>query len=113
MAAPDPADLAAELGRQELRTWLRGPPQKERDEITRAENLDPKLAEAILSAPIAVSGVSQMHFGRLRNQAIEAQNPCVSANLAEMEEAIATLEKTIAANREGLRREIGNSFARK
>src|SRR5262249_40063266 len=58
---PDPANLAAELGRQELRTYLRSLPQKERDEITRSENLDPKLAEAILSAPIALSGVSQMH----------------------------------------------------
>ena len=110
LKAPDPANLAAELGRQELRTYLRGLSQADRDAITRAENLDPKLAEAILSAPIALSGVSQMHFDRLRNQAIEAQNPGVSANLAEMEEAIGVLEKTIAANREGVAREVGNKF---
>ena len=107
---PDPANLAAELGRQEHRTYLRGLSQKERDEITRSENLDPKLAEAILSAPIALSGVSQMHYDRLRNQAIEAQNPGVAANLTEMEEAIGTLEKTIEANRKGVFDEIGLKY---
>ena len=107
---PDPANLAAELGRQELRTYLRSLPQPERDAITRSENLDPKLAEAILSAPRALSGVAQMHYDRMRNQAIEAQNPGVSANLAEMEEAISVLERTIAVNREGVAREIGNKF---
>src|SRR5262249_39481359 len=105
LKAPDPANLAAELGRQELRTYLRGLSQADRDAITRAESLDPKLAEAILSAPIALSGVSQVHYDTLRNRAIEAQNPGVSENLREMEEAIGVLEKTISANREGIARE--------
>ena len=51
-----------------------------------------------------------MHYDTLRNRAIEAANPGVSENLREMEEAISVLEKTIAANREGLPREIGNKF---
>src|SRR5262249_22975607 len=80
---PDPANLAAELGRQELRTYLRSLSQADRDAITRSESLDPKLAEAILSAPIALSGVSQMHYDTLRNRAIEEANPGVSENFRE------------------------------
>jgi soluble cytochrome b562 len=40
----------------------------------------------------------------------EAQNPGVAAELAEMEAAIGTLERTIEANRKGVSEEIGLKY---
>src|SRR5262249_27259700 len=57
-----------------------------------------------------LSGVSQMHYDLLRSRAIEMANPGVAENLKEMEEAIGVLEKTIAANRDGIVAEIGQKY---
>jgi len=109
---PDPTNLAAVMDRQETRAWLRGMTQEQRDDYFRdnGDNLDPSIVEAVITAPREKSGIAQTRYDMLKSRAIEAQNPGVSENLKEMEEAIATLEKTIAANREGLPREIGNKF---
>src|SRR5205085_9015718 len=50
---PDRKDAAAELGRQEIRTWLRSLSQAERDRMFNGggERVDPAIAEAVLSAP--------------------------------------------------------------
>ncbi|MGY4262376.1 hypothetical protein ACVJF2_000946 [Bradyrhizobium sp. USDA 4519] len=62
----DPADAAGAIAKMELRTWLRGLPQVERDKITRAENLDPQVRAAIIEAALALTGVADSHLAVLK-----------------------------------------------
>src|SRR5262245_6887657 len=44
----DPTDAAGAAARKEIREWLRGMSQNERDNITRSENINPQIRAALL-----------------------------------------------------------------
>ena len=75
----DPADAAGAISRMEIRTWLRGLPQGERDKVTRAENIDPQISAAIIEAPAVMTGVADSHRDNLLNKAMQGAygEPCI------------------------------------
>jgi hypothetical protein len=58
---PDPTDAAAAIARMEIRTWLRGLPQAERDAVTESSSLDPQIRQAIMEAPAQMTNVAASH----------------------------------------------------
>jgi hypothetical protein len=82
--------------------------QKERDELTRSpEKLDPILADAILSAPASLSGVSPTHRQQLIDRALQAQHGDALAELQELESAIEAAESVVETARDEIRLEAG------
>jgi hypothetical protein len=104
---PDKSDIAGELQRQEIRAWARGLSQQERDAFFGRDDVPPAIAEAVMSAPRELSQVAASHYGLLKDRAVEAQNPGLAEELAEVEQAISVVERTIQANSAGLVEEIG------
>jgi hypothetical protein len=51
----DPTDAAGAAARKEIREWLRGMSQSERDKITRSENIDPQIRAALLDPNVPVA----------------------------------------------------------
>src|SRR5205085_2180098 len=97
---PDRKDAAAELGRQEIRTWLRSLSQAERDRMFNGggERVDPAIAEAVLSAPPELSGVAQSNLKVMKNRLLESQFPGELDGLADLEKAIAVCERSATVN---------------
>jgi hypothetical protein len=82
--------------------------QKQRDALTRnPEALDPIEAEALVTAPASLTGVSKMHRQQLIDRALEAQHGEKIAELKELERAIEAAESAVTAGRDEVRLESG------
>ena len=82
--------------------------QKQRDALTRnPDNLDPIMAEALVTAPASLTGVSKMHRQQITDRALEAQHGEKIAELKELERAIEAAESAVAAGRDEVRLEAG------
>jgi hypothetical protein len=106
---PDRKDAAAELGRQEIRAWLRSMPQAKRDRMFNGggEQVDPAIADAVLSAPRVLSGVAASHLKLMQDRLLEAQFPGELDDLADLENAIAVTERAATVNMNEIIREMG------
>jgi hypothetical protein len=82
--------------------------QKQRDALTRnPEALDPITAEALVTAPASLTGISKMHRQQLVDRALQAQHGEAVAELQELERAIEVAESAVEAGRDEIRLEAG------
>jgi hypothetical protein len=82
--------------------------QKQRDQITRnPDEIDPVTAEALVTAPASLTGISKMHRQQLIDRALQAQHGDEIAELRELERAIEAAESAVEAGREEIRLEAG------
>jgi hypothetical protein len=106
LASPDPAGDAV---RREIRDRLYAMPPKDRDSFiqSRIDRLEPIEAEAILTAPAWLSGVSESHRTLLNDRALEAQHGEKVVELQSLEQAIEAAESAVDAARDEIRLELG------
>jgi hypothetical protein len=82
--------------------------QKQRDALTRNPDLlDPITAEALVTAPASLTGISKMHRQQLIERALQAQHGGKIAELKELERAIEAAESAVEAGRDEIRLEAG------
>jgi hypothetical protein len=82
--------------------------QKQRDALTRnPEALDPITAEALVTAPASLTGISEIHRQQLVDRALQAQHGDKIAELQELERAIEVAESAVEAGRDEIRLEAG------
>jgi hypothetical protein len=80
--------------------------QKQRDALTRnPEALDPITAEALVTAPASLTGISKMHRQQLVDRALQAQHGEAIAELKELERAIEAAESAVEMGRDEIRLE--------
>ncbi|MCP1835119.1 hypothetical protein J2R76_003455 [Bradyrhizobium sp. USDA 4532] len=103
----DPADAAGAIAKMELRTWLRGLPQVERDKITRAENLGPQVRAAIIEAALALTGVADSHLGVLKEKVLREVHGSLIDDIAQLEDAISVATSAVEAGRESVHIDTG------
>ncbi|MDN4988837.1 hypothetical protein QY049_37460 [Bradyrhizobium sp. WYCCWR 13022] len=103
----DPADAAGAIARMEIRTWLRGLPQGERDKITRSENIDPQIRSAIIEAPAVMTGVADSHVSLLKEKALRELHGALMDEIAELSTAIDVAASAVEAGRDSARIDTG------
>jgi hypothetical protein len=103
----DPTDAAGAAARKEIREWLRGLPQSERDKITIAEDIDPQLRAAILEAPAMLTGVAQTHLNLLKEKALREVHGSLLDEIAELSSAIDMAASAVEAGRDSTRVDTG------
>lgn len=103
----DPTDAAGAIARMEMRTWLRGLPQSERDKITIAEDIDPQLRAAILEAPAMLTGVAQTHLNLLKEKALREVHGSLIDEIAKLSSAIDVAASAVEAGRDSTRLDTG------
>jgi hypothetical protein len=82
--------------------------QKQRDALTRnPEALDPITAEALVTAPASLTGISKMHHQQLVDRALQAQQGDKIDELKELERAIEVAESAVETGRDEIRLESG------
>jgi hypothetical protein len=106
---PDKTNVVAALERQELRAWVHGLSQADRDKIFNGggERVDPAIVEAVLFAAPELSGVAPSHLNLMRQRLLEIQFPGESADLADIEQAIALTERSVQVSVDEIAKEIG------
>jgi hypothetical protein len=71
------------------------------------DNLDPITAEALVTVPASLTGISKMHRQQLIDRALQAQHGGKIAELKELERAIEAAESAVEAGRDEIRLETG------
>jgi hypothetical protein len=71
------------------------------------EALDPITAEALVTAPASLTGISQTHRQLLIDRALQAQHGDKIAELKELERAIEFAESAVKTGRDEIRMEAG------
>jgi hypothetical protein len=106
---PDKSDIVGAMHRREMREFLRGMPDKERNRYLsqRRENMDPNLALAIVEMPAEFSGVLQSDRNDLLDRALEAQHGEKMTQLRELDHAIEVAESAVETGRDEVRQEAG------
>ena len=105
----DQTNVVAALERQEIRTWLRSLDQAQRDKLFLGggERVTPAIAEAVMTAPPALSGVAPSNINLMKERALEAQFPGEIEALADMERAIEVTERAVNVNTTEILNEMG------
>ena len=104
----DKSDVYGLQRRAELRTYLRGLPEKERRAIgANFENLDPEMALAIREMPAALSGMLESDHQRLLDRALQVKHGDAIGEIADLEAGIAIAEGALVAARETLGEDVG------
>lgn len=103
----DPTDAAGAIARMEIRSWLRGLPQGERDKITRAENIDPNIRSAIIDAPAVMTGVADSHLNLLKEKVLRETHGSLMDEIAELSTAIDVAASAVEAGRDSVRIDTG------
>jgi hypothetical protein len=114
----DPADMAAALRRQELRSVLRGMDNQARDKFLkdngRLSGLDPEIRQAILEMPASMSGVPQTTRDQLLREAVEELNGPALDEIHALEQAIEIAASALEEGKSDIQRaavEIDPGFA--
>lgn len=105
LEGPDRSDLAGAVMRGEIRSWLRGMKIDERSQALNGD-VDPLIALAVVEAPAALSGVNPATHKRLVSAAIDALHPGERAKIAELERALETTQRAVAAAEGGIKSEL-------
>jgi hypothetical protein len=104
----DKTDVYGLYRRAELRTYLRGLPEKDRRAIgANIENLDPEMALAISEMPAALSGMLESDHQQLLDRALQTKHGDAIGEIADLEEAIKIAEGALVAARETLGEDVG------
>src|SRR5262245_33508491 len=109
LTQPDQTNIVAALERQEIRTWLRSLDQAQRDKLFLGggERVTHAIAEAVRTAPPALSGVAPSNINLMKERALEAQFPGEIEALADMERAIEVTERAVNVNTTEILNEMG------
>jgi hypothetical protein len=102
----DPADAAGAIARMEIRTWLRGLPQSERDAITGSSKLDPQIRAAIVEAPPQMTGVAESHRGLILESIMRETHGELIDEAAELATAIEAAESAVEGGRDAARLDL-------
>lgn len=103
----DKSDFAGALRRQELRAWLRGLPDRDRNRILALPELvDPDIAIAITEQPAQLSGVTEGQRTRLADRAIASRYPSEITTVSTIGDGAESLEHTVGTTIN----EIGGAF---
>jgi hypothetical protein len=82
--------------------------QEQRNKLTiNPDKLDPIEAEALVTAPASLTGISEIHREMLVDRALQAQHGDKIAELQTLERAIVAAESAVEAGREEIRLESG------
>ena len=82
--------------------------QKQRDALTRnPEALDPITAEALVTAPASLTGISEIHRQQLVDRALQAQHGEALSELQTLERAIEAAASAVEMARDEIRLESG------
>jgi hypothetical protein len=82
--------------------------QEQRNKLTiNPDKLDPIEAEALVTAPASLTGISEVHRKLLVDRALQAQHGDKIAELQTLERAIEAAESAVEAGREEVRLETG------
>jgi hypothetical protein len=82
--------------------------QKQRDALTRSpEALDPITAEALVTAPQSLTGISEIHRQQLVDRALQAQHGEALSELQTLEKAIEAAASAVEMARDEIRLESG------
>lgn len=84
--APDPSNIAAALERQEIRQMVKGMKPNDRMAFLTGSK-DERIADAVLSAPSALSGLSDDQFTQVRDLAVDRRFGDRVAEIRAAEEA--------------------------
>ena len=104
----DKSDTYSLQRRAELRTSLRGLPEKDRHAIgANFESLDPELALAITEMPPALSGMLETDHARLLDRALQAKHGEAVTELQELEGGVAITEHVVSVAREEIAQDVG------
>jgi hypothetical protein len=83
-------------------------PQEQRNKLSiNPDKLDPFTAEALVTAPASLTGISEVHRQMLVDRALQAQHGDKIAELQTLERAIEAAESAVEAGREEVRLETG------
>jgi hypothetical protein len=106
---PNPTDVVGAMRRQEIRTWLRSLPPKERNDYVarNMDRLDPEVALAIREAPSELSGVLNADQKVILDRALEAQHGDAIRDVLELERAVEIAEHAVEAVRGEIARDVG------
>ena len=105
---PDKSDLVGAMRRQEMRTWLRSLPDKERNRyVAQVDRLDPEMALAITESPAELSGVLSADRKLLIDRALQAQHGDAIDKVLELERAVEIASHAVEAVRGEIARDIG------
>jgi hypothetical protein len=106
LQSPDKSDVVGAMHRREMRDFLRGMPDKDRNRYVnqRRENMD---ALAIVEMPAEFSGVLESDRNDLLDRAVEAQHDEKMTQLRELEHAIEVAESAVETGRDEVRQETG------
>jgi hypothetical protein len=105
----DKTDVVGYMRRQEMRNWLRGLKNEDRNRFIsqNRDKLDPDMALAIVEMPAEFSGVLETDRNNLIDRALQAQHGEEMARLQELEEAITIAESAVETGRDEIRTETG------
>jgi hypothetical protein len=82
--------------------------QEQRNKLTiNPDKLDPITAEALVTAPASLTGITEVHRKLLVDRALQAQHGEAIAKLQELERAIEAAESAVEAGRDEIRLEAG------
>jgi len=82
--------------------------QEQRNRLSiNPDKLDPITAEALVTAPASLTGISEVHRKLLVDRALQAQHGDKIAELHELEHAIEVAESAVEAGRDEVRLEAG------
>jgi hypothetical protein len=82
--------------------------QEQRNKLSiNPDKLDPITAEALVTAPASLTGISEVHHKLLVDRALQAQHGEAIAELQELERAIEAAESAVEAGRDEVRLEAG------
>jgi hypothetical protein len=104
----DKTDVYGLHRRAELRSYLRGLPEKDRRAIgADIENVDLEMALAISEMPAALSGMLESDHQRLLDRALQAKHGDAIGEIGDLEDAIKIAEGALVAARETLGEDVG------
>lgn len=99
---PDPTNIVGELQRQELRALIRATPPGKRMAFI-DDSRDERIADAVFSAPPALSGLTDVQFGQLRDLVMERRVDGQVAEIREAEEAAQAAEAAMFVARNDIK----------
>jgi hypothetical protein len=106
LPAPDPANTAAALERQEIRAMLRAMPLAERSDLV-FKTKDERIIEAVLCAPCELSGLPADRFEVLINRTREAMHPDEVAAIEELQADLEEVRMCISVATGDMQRDSG------
>ncbi|MEW6630320.1 MAG: hypothetical protein AB1440_05580 [Pseudomonadota bacterium] len=110
LPAPDKSDIAGALERQEIRAFVRAMEHGDRISLLFG-TVDERIVDAVLSAPGALSGLSDELFGKIRDLVVERRHGDQVAKIREAEETAEAAQAALQVAQNDIKAATGLSDA--